>query len=120
MIAASECSRDCEWINNMFNEIKINDITPIPFHVNNMGAVHNIQNPVTEGRTKHIAIQHFAIRDRVENGLIQPLFIEGVNNPADMFTKPLARQKFIPCREQLGMEFIQPYSPLVNSVWRSQ
>ena len=36
---------------------------------------------------------------------IELLFIEGAENPADLFTKNLGRIKFLKFQEQLGLEF---------------
>lgn len=45
------------------------------------------------------------MRELVESKDIEILFVEGSNNPADMFTKNLGHIKFMKFREQLGLEF---------------
>ena len=39
---------------------------------------------------------------------IELLFIEGAENPADLFTKNLGHIRFLKFREQLGLEFYSP------------
>lgn len=62
-------------------------------------------NPVQERRIKHIDIKYHYIHQELENGNIEIFFIEGAENPTDMFTKNLGRDKFLKFRGQLGLEF---------------
>ena len=62
-------------------------------------------NPVTEARSKHIDIRFHYIRQVVEEGKVEVFFIDGNDNPADMFTKNLGHIKFNKLREQLGLVF---------------
>ena len=41
----------------------------------------------------------------VHNKQVELFFIEGTNNPTDLFTKNLGRIEFLKFREQLGLEF---------------
>ena len=54
---------------------------------------------------KHIDLHYHFIRDVVRLKQVELFFIEGAENPADMFTKNLGRVKFLKFREQLGLEF---------------
>ena len=54
---------------------------------------------------KHIDIRYHYIRELVEEKEVELYFIDGNNNPADMFTKNLGRVKFEKFRSQLGLEF---------------
>ena len=46
-------------------------------------------NPVMEKHTKHIDIQYHFVCDAVLDNKVQLYYIEGSENPADMFTKNL-------------------------------
>ena len=63
------------------------------------------QNPVQERRSKHIDIKYHHVRECVETGKISLFFIEGTENPADMFTKNLGAAAFFKCLKSLGLEF---------------
>lgn len=76
-----------------------------PIYGDNQGSIFISSNPVQERRTKHIDIRYHYVRELVESKEIEILFVEGNNNPADMFTKNLSHVKFLKFREQLGLEF---------------
>lgn len=61
----------------------------MPICSDNQGALFVSENPVTEKRTKHIDIRYHYIRDVIEQGHVQVLFVPGMDNPADIFTKNL-------------------------------
>lgn len=65
-------------------------------------------NPVQERRSKHVDIRYHFIRDVVQSGAVELFYIEGNDNPADMFTKNLGHVKFLKFRGLLGLEFYSP------------
>ena len=103
-MALSDCSRECMWIRNMFKELGYVS-RPIPICSDNQGALFVSQNAVTERRTKHIDIRYHYIRDVIEQGAVEVLFVPGVENPADIFTKNLGPIKIRKFREDLGLHF---------------
>jgi hypothetical protein len=92
------------WIRSLFSELGIN-LGPIPLCGDNQGSIFLSSNPVQEKRIKHIDLRHHYIRDVIREKKIELFFIEGAENPADLFTKNLGRIKFLKFREQLGLEF---------------
>jgi len=48
------------------------------------------------------------VRECIERKKVEVFFIEGTNNPADMFIKNLGHVKFLKIRETLGLEFCLP------------
>jgi len=58
-----------------------------------------IRNPVNNGRTKHIDVRHFWVRELVEAGTIRMQHIDTDKNVADFLTKPLTGEKFRTFRE---------------------
>ena len=103
-MALSDCSYQVVWIRNMFGEIGFN-LLPIPICGDNQGSIFMENNPVTEHCTKHIPIRFHYIRDTVQEHQVEIFYIEGIDNPADMFTKNLGYVKFKRCRSQLGLVF---------------
>jgi hypothetical protein len=106
-MSLSDTSRQLMWVRNLFTELGI-DLAPIPLYGDNQGSIFIASNPVQEKRSKHIDLRYHYIRDVVQNGKVELFFVEGTQNPADMFTKNLGRVKFLKFREQLGLEFYSP------------
>lgn len=103
-MAMSDCAKQLTWIHQMINEIGF-PMKTLTLRGDNQGSIFMAQNPITNARSKHINIRVHHIREKVDDGLIRLEFIEGTNNPADMFTKNLARPLFEKHRSKLGLVF---------------
>ena len=106
-MALSDCSRQVVWFRSLFEELGY-QLGPIPICGDNQGAIFTASNPVQNRRTKHIEVRYHFIRDLITQGKIEVFYIEGSENPADMFTKNLGHVKFLKFRQQLGLEFYSP------------
>jgi len=62
-------------------------------------------SPVTEPRSKHIDIRYHGICKSVAKSNVELFFIDGAENPADLLTKKLPREKFTKFRAQLALQF---------------
>ena len=103
----SDCSRQCVWIKTLLSELQI-PIKYFPICADNQGSIFIGQNPVQEHRTKHIDVRYHFIRQCVEDKKVKLFFVAGTKNPADMFTKNLARNKFWQCTNKLGLIISKP------------
>ena len=103
-MALSNTSQQAVWIQSLLRELGFIILT-IPICGDNQGSIFIGSNPVQERRSKHIDIRYHYVRQLVEEKIIELFFVEGAENPADLFTKNLASPKFIKFREQLGLEF---------------
>ena len=103
-MALSDCSRQAVWLKTLLEELGM-PLKAIPLYGDNQGSIFNASNPVQEKRMKHIDIQYHFIRQCIEDGKVELMFVEGINNPADLFTKNLGNIKFSKFRSQLGLEF---------------
>jgi hypothetical protein len=103
-MSLADTSRQLVWIRSLFEEISI-ILAPIPLCSDNQGSIFLASNPVQEKRIKHIDICYHYIREVICAKKIELFFIEGSENPADLFTKNLGRIKFQKFRERLGLEF---------------
>ena len=103
-MSLSDTSCQLIWYRNLFSELGM-QLAPIPLFGDNQGSIFLASNPVQEKRIKHIDLRYHFIHDTIQSNQVDLFFIEGVNNPADMFTKNLGRVKFEKFRDQLGLEF---------------
>ncbi|GJV31010.1 hypothetical protein Tco_1391410, partial [Tanacetum coccineum] len=65
----------------------------IPLYCDNKSAIALCCNNVQHSRSKHIDIKHHFIKEQVENGVVELYFIRIENQLADIFSKPLARER---------------------------
>ena len=69
----------------------------------NTSAICLTKNLIQHFRTKHIEIRHYFIRDHVQKGDIMLESVDTLHQIADIFTKPLDRDRFCSLRGELGM-----------------
>ncbi|GKB18268.1 hypothetical protein Tco_0852191, partial [Tanacetum coccineum] len=58
------------------------------------GAIALCYNNVQHSRAKHIDIRYHFIKEKVENGIVELYFVRAEYQLADIFTKPLPRERF--------------------------
>jgi hypothetical protein len=92
------------WLKTMLAELEM-PLKAVPIYRDNQGAIFNASNPVQKKHMKHIDIQYHYIGECVQDGKVKLYYAEGINNPADLFTKNLEPIKFSKFRSQLGLEF---------------
>ena len=67
----------------------------------NTSAIDLTKIQIQHSRTKHIEIRHHFNRDHVSNGDCEVKFIETKLQLADIFTKPLPKERFFFLRNEL-------------------
>ncbi|GJZ89913.1 hypothetical protein Tco_0661840 [Tanacetum coccineum] len=60
-------------------------------------------NNVQHSRAKHIDVRYHFIKEQVENGIVELYFVQTEYQLADIFTKPLPKERFNFLIEKLGM-----------------
>ncbi|GKE50371.1 hypothetical protein Tco_1481629 [Tanacetum coccineum] len=65
-------------------------------------------NNVQHSRAKHIDVRYHFIKEKVENGIVELYFVRTEYQLADIFTKPLPRERFNFLFEKLGMRSMSP------------
>jgi len=58
---------------------------------------------VYHSKAKHIKVRHHFIREHVLQGDIVLKYVDTKNQFADIFTKPLSKERFLSLRISLGM-----------------
>ncbi|WJX12733.1 hypothetical protein P8452_03195 [Trifolium repens] len=101
-ISAAKCCTQLLWMKYQLEDYQISS-NNIPLHCDNTAAIHLSKNPILHSRAKHIEIKHHFIRDYVQKGVIDLKFIETENQWVDIFTKPLAVERFDFIKKNLNM-----------------
>ncbi|GKC10906.1 hypothetical protein Tco_1007688 [Tanacetum coccineum] len=60
-------------------------------------------NNIQHSRAKHIDVRYHFIKEQVENGIVELYFVRTEYQVANIFTKPLPRERFNFLIEKLGM-----------------
>ncbi|GJR24421.1 hypothetical protein Tco_0972948 [Tanacetum coccineum] len=82
--------------------------TEIPLYRDNKSAIALCYNNVQHSRSKHIDIRHHFIKEQVEYGVVELYFVRTEYQLADIFTKPLARERLEFLIKKLGMQSMSP------------
>ncbi len=90
-VAMSRCAQQMVWMQAWLDEVDIEHSIPGLIKGDSRGAIALTKNTRDHGKVKHIDIRHHYIRDLVKSGVISIERIPSTDNPADLFTKPLAR-----------------------------
>ncbi|GJX68891.1 hypothetical protein Tco_0304618 [Tanacetum coccineum] len=75
----------------------------IPLYCDNKNAIALCCNNVQHSRANHIDVRYHFIKEQVENGIVELYFVRTEYQLADIFTKPLLRERFNFLIEKLGM-----------------
>ncbi|GJS31674.1 retrovirus-related pol polyprotein from transposon TNT 1-94 [Tanacetum coccineum] len=80
----------------------------IPLYCDNKSAISLCCNNVQQSRAKHIDVRYHFIKERVENGIVELYFVRTEYQLANIFIKPLPRERFNFLIEKLGMRSMSP------------
>ncbi|XP_068486523.1 secreted RxLR effector protein 161-like [Phaseolus vulgaris] len=108
-IVAGSCCAQILWLKQQLADFGL-QINKIPLMCDNTSAINLTKNQIQHSSTKHIEIRHHFIRDHVSNGDCEVKFIETKMQLADIFTKPLPKEKFFFLRNELGILDLQNLS----------
>ncbi|KAK1435086.1 hypothetical protein QVD17_00846 [Tagetes erecta] len=81
------------WIRWLLHDLQVHISSPTPLFCDNQAARHIANNPVFHERTKHVEMDCFFVRERVESKDIVPLNINSKMQIADLLTKGLGTQQ---------------------------
>ena len=102
-MALTEACKEVEWIRGLLRELQYGLEDPTVLSTDNQGALKLAENPVSHGRTKHIAIRHHYIREKLANKSVWIQYVPTEMMTADSLTKGLTRQKHEKCASLMGM-----------------
>ncbi|GJU98245.1 putative RNA-directed DNA polymerase [Tanacetum coccineum] len=94
-IAACEASKEAIWMNNFIGDLGVVPTVqdPIQIFCDTESVVALTKEPKDHGKSKHIERKYHFVRSKVEEGHVIVKDIRSEDNPADPFTKALAKSK---------------------------
>jgi hypothetical protein len=102
-IAGAHAAKEAIWLGRLFNGLQQPSTFPIPLYIDNQSAIAIARNPEFHDRTKHIDIRYHFLRHKVESGELVLDYLPTADQPADILTKGLAREKHDKFAEALGL-----------------
>ncbi|GKC37816.1 hypothetical protein Tco_1050200 [Tanacetum coccineum] len=106
-IALSGCCAQILWMRSQLTDYGF-QFNKIPLYCDNKSAIALCCNNVQHSRVKHIDVRYHFIKEHVENGVVELYFVRTEYQLADIFTKPLTRERFNFLIEKLGMRSMSP------------
>ncbi|GMI86883.1 cysteine-rich RLK (RECEPTOR-like protein kinase) 8 [Hibiscus trionum] len=101
-ISLGSCCAQVLWMEQQLLDYGIK-VETIPLKCDNTSAICLTKNPIQHSRTKHIEIRHHFIRDHVLKEDVVIEYVDTLNQLADIFTKPLDKERFWSLRRELGL-----------------
>nr|GEX38131.1 retrovirus-related Pol polyprotein from transposon TNT 1-94 [Tanacetum cinerariifolium] len=80
----------------------------ILLYYDNKSAIALCCNFVQHSKAKHIDVRYHFIKEHVKNGIVELYFVRTEYQLADIFTKPLPRERFNFLIEKLGIKSMSP------------
>ncbi|GJT43151.1 retrovirus-related pol polyprotein from transposon TNT 1-94 [Tanacetum coccineum] len=103
----SWCCAQILWMRSQLTDYGF-QFNKIPLYCDNKSAIALCCNNVQHSRAKHIDVCYHFIKDQVKNGIMELYFVRTEYQLADIFTKPLPRERFNFLIEKLGMRSMSP------------
>ncbi|OWY90492.1 Copia type Polyprotein [Phytophthora megakarya] len=103
-VASCEACMEGRGLVNVLTEVLPKEI-PVQFNlgIDSQSALALAASPTYSRRTRHIDLRFHFVRDQVMKRQVKLWKVLGNNNPADIFTKPLALERFAVLKTKLGM-----------------
>ncbi|GJT18109.1 hypothetical protein Tco_0876815 [Tanacetum coccineum] len=105
-IAACEASKEAIWMKNFIGDLGVVPTVqdPIEIFCDNESAVALTKEPKDHGKSKHIERKYHFVRSKVEEGHVIVKHIRSEDNPADPFTKALAKSRHDEHARSIGLK----------------
>ncbi|GKA25650.1 retrovirus-related pol polyprotein from transposon TNT 1-94 [Tanacetum coccineum] len=87
------CSAQVLWLRTQLTDYGFH-FDRIPMYCDSQAAIAISCNPVQHSRTKYIDVRYHFIKDQVEKGIVELLFVRIEYQLADLFTKALPKDRF--------------------------
>jgi hypothetical protein len=107
--AMSQGLSEMLWVRNLLSELKLLRKGPLNLWCDNKSAINIANNPVQHDRTKHVEIDRFFIKEKLDDGIIKISHVTSSEQIADCLTKGLGNKECSSACNKMGM--IDIYHP---------
>ncbi|KAJ2923794.1 hypothetical protein H1R20_g13296, partial [Candolleomyces eurysporus] len=103
-MAAVEAGKEILWMRNILSKFGYPFQGPSLLWIDNQSAISVSKNPEHFGQMKHLDLQFYWLRDVMDDGCIDVLYIPGTQQPVDGLTKALSGLEMKLVWEQMGLK----------------
>jgi len=101
-MALAETAKEILWLRYLLEEMICHPLSnPAILYCDNQAAINSTKNDMNHGRMKHIDYRFHFIRECIQNGFIEIKWVPTRAQHADIFTKPLPKNKFLEISEMI-------------------
>ncbi|WVZ54600.1 hypothetical protein U9M48_005372, partial [Paspalum notatum var. saurae] len=91
------------WVKNLLSELYVLRKGPLKLWCDNKSAINIANNPVQHDRTKHVEIDCFFIKEKLDSGVLELRHVNSGNQVADCLTKGLGVKECNEACNNMGM-----------------
>ncbi|XP_074327633.1 secreted RxLR effector protein 161-like [Apium graveolens] len=102
-VAAASCACQSVWMQRVLNQIKGTLSDSIKIFYDNSSTIKLANNPVFNGRCKHIDVRFHFLKNLVSAGAVSLEYCGTSKQVVDLMTKPLKLDQFEKLRNALGV-----------------
>lgn len=103
-VAMSMCVMEMDFVRQVIESMGFEVKLPMKLYVDNVSAIELAKNYSTSGRTKHIDVRFHYIREMIEQGMLELVFVPTNSNTSDIFTKNVSTEKYKSHSHNLGVQ----------------
>jgi hypothetical protein len=103
-VAQCSATKECFYLRQFLGELGLAIQGPTTINADNTSAIALAQNPIYQGKSRHIDFQYHYTREKIEDGTISLNYIPTTQMVADGLTKPLTLAKIKDFYAQLGLQ----------------
>ena len=106
-IAASQAGRDLLGLKELFSELNMEVMKPMPMWMDNQAAIKHLETEMSTSSAKHVDIRFKFICHYAQAKIVQPRFVKSADMIADLLTKALPAPRIVDLRKMFKLIAIQ-------------
>ena len=96
-------TQEALYLRHLLKEMGVPQVEPTVIHVDSLSAAELVNKQGTSSTTRHIAHRVSWLNSQVVNRQVRFIWVDTRHQWADFLTKPLTGERFLTCRNAIGM-----------------